>query len=111
MKKSMERIGYFIAKASDVESGMSTTNPQKDIPLSFYFTIAMDGTTLDVISAMSNIIDMGCLPIALLMHDVDSDEYSMWTSRSLPEWLHSVLSNCAPSMTHNPLNGEIGDYN
>jgi len=111
MKKSMERTGYFIAKASDVESGMITTNQQKDIPLSFYSTIARDGTRLDVISGVSNIIDMGCLPIALLMHDSESGKYSLWVPRSLPEWLRSVLSERAPGMTHNLLNGEISDYN
>ncbi|MGD0519806.1 MAG: hypothetical protein ABSA48_01000 [Terracidiphilus sp.] len=109
MTKRMERVGYLTAKVCDVEAGMSATNPQQYIPLSFYFTIALDGNILDGKSAMSNIVNMGCVPIALLMRDSESGKFSLWTPAGLPEWMYSVLSDCAPGLIRNSLNSLTGD--
>jgi len=64
---------------------------------------------MDVISAMNAILEHGSVPIALATINMDTNEHSMWTPRSLPGWLHSALSKHAHGMTQYPLNGEISN--
>lgn len=95
MKKHLRMAGYLIVELCDLKSGLSTTNARKDIPSFFYLTGGSQGKTIiDVMSEVSRMINMGCLPVALLILDSDSDECSLWASQSLPEWLRSLVLSC-----------------
>jgi hypothetical protein len=111
MINHLETIGYFTAKICDLESYTNTTDPRENIPLSFHFAIDLMGNRHDVISSLNEILDMGCCAVAELRHDLKSDEYSLWTPDSLPEWLHSVLTRCAPGLPHNALNKSADKQN
>jgi|ERR1035438_6220497 hypothetical protein len=98
MNNHLETVGYFTARICDLESYGSTTNTQKDMLLSFHFTIDLMGNSHDVISSLKEILDMGFCPIAALKHDMKFDQYSLWSQDGLPEWLLSVLTRCAPGL-------------
>jgi len=101
MNNCKETIGYLIVKISDLVSAMSTTNPPKDIPLSFCFAVDLKGNRPDIITALNKFLDIGCFPVALLWRDLKSNKVSVGYPDSIPVWLHTVVSNRAPGLIQN----------
>lgn len=111
MNNCKETVGYFIAKICDLESAESATNRPLDIPLTFRFAIDSEGNKLDVISALTAILDMGCCPVALLWRDLNSDTVSVGYPDSIPAWLRTVVSNRAPDLINDVVSCLTSDYN
>jgi hypothetical protein len=109
MNNFKETIGYITAKICDLESAERATNPPQDIPLSFYFTIEPEGDEFDRIRVLAALVDMGCIPVALLWRDLRSGKVSLGFPGSIPAWLHTVVSNRAPELINDVVSRLAGD--
>lgn len=104
MEKNLHKLGLFTIKSSDLLAGSKSMDNQNPVRINFFAKLNMD-----FVSLMNLILNQGQVPIALVVHDENSDEYSMYTPQSLPEWLRRALSQCAPGFTHYPLGRDIRD--
>ena len=109
MNNFKETIGYITAKICDLESAERATDPPQNIPLSFCFTIEPEGNELDMIRVVNSFVAIGCIPVALLWCDLRSNKVSVGYPGSIPGWLHTVVSNCAPDLINCVVSRLAGD--